>query len=116
MAIVSDPFHHDSIATLDPETAKAVRPKLLPPYNLILDNDDHHSFEFVIMVLSRALGFSAQKAYQYTLEAHTEGQAVLWTGPKEVAEFKLEQVLTFHEDRDDGRKLGPLGCHIEPSL
>lgn len=48
------------------------------------------------------------------MEAHNSGQAVVWTGSKEVAELKLEQILTFHEDRDD-RKLGPLSCRIEPA-
>jgi hypothetical protein len=41
---------------------------------------------------------------------------VVWTGPKEVAELKAEQIQTFHEIREpDARNLGPLGCTIEPA-
>lgn len=112
---MSEPIPHNPIVTADPEVRESTRPQLLPPYNVILENDDHHSFEFVMLVLCRALGCSAERSYQFTLEAHNSGQAVVWTGSKEVAELKLEQILTFHENRDDGRKLGPLSCRIEPA-
>jgi len=94
---------------------EATEPRLLPPYNVILENDDFHSFEFVVMVLSKALGCSFDRSVQYTLEAHETGQSVVWTGSKEVAELKLEQLTTFHEERADGRKFGPLSCRIEPA-
>lgn len=98
------------------ETDTAVRPHLLPPYNLVLENDEDHSFEFVVVVLCKALGYALERAFRYTMEAHEAGQSVVWTGAKEVAELKLEQVLTFHETRErDGAKLGPLNCRIEPA-
>src|SRR5262244_1247932 len=80
----------------------------IPPYHVILLNDDHHSMEFVIDVLSKVLGCSLERAVQLMLEAHTSGRAVIWTGPKEVAELKAEQIRTFHEQRPDGASLGPL--------
>ena len=106
----------DPIVTVEPEVDESTEVRLLPPYHLILHNDDHHSFEFVMAVLCKALGFSVERSYQFTNEAHVSGRAVLWTGQKEVAELKLEQVQTFHEVRDtDGAKLGPLHCTIEPA-
>jgi ATP-dependent Clp protease adaptor protein ClpS len=92
------------------------RPRLLPPYHVILFNDDHHSMEFVVGVLCKVLGCPEEEAIQLMLEAHHSGRAVIWTGPKEVAELKAEQVQTFHETRAaDGAPLGPLGCAIEPA-
>jgi ATP-dependent Clp protease adaptor protein ClpS len=40
---------------------------------------------------------------------------VVWTGPKEVAELKLDQLRTFHEKRGNDQDLGPLRCRIEPA-
>ena len=57
-------------------------------YHVILDNDDFHSFEFVVEVLCKALGYARERSFQLTLQAHTSGRAVVWTGPKEVAELK----------------------------
>lgn len=98
-----------------PKTREATRTRRVPPYNVILENDDHHTFEFVVQVLCKALGCSPERSIQLTYEAHSTGRAVIWTGPKEVAELKVEQISTFHEVHPTGRKLGPLGCVIEPA-
>jgi ATP-dependent Clp protease adaptor protein ClpS len=97
-----------------PREREEIETRLLPPYNVILENDDYHSFEFVVEVLRKVLGCTEQRAFQLTQEAHTKGRAVIWTGSKEVAELKVEQVLTCHEIRGS-LKLGPLGCTLEPA-
>jgi ATP-dependent Clp protease adaptor protein ClpS len=102
-------------ASTKPSPVSETKTRLLPPYHVILENDDHHSFEFVIGVLQKVLGCATERAVQLTQVAHTSGRAVIWTGPKEVAELKQEQVLTFHEERPGGVKLGPLSCVIEPA-
>jgi ATP-dependent Clp protease adaptor protein ClpS len=101
--------------TAKPKELEETKTRFLPPYIVILENDDLHSFEFVLGVLQKALGYNEQKCYQLTLLAHTEGQAVVWTGTKEVAELKMEQMLSFHEIKPNGQKLGPLGVRIEPA-
>jgi ATP-dependent Clp protease adaptor protein ClpS len=106
----------DVIVTTKPKGRQETRTRRLPPYNVILENDDYHSFEFVVGVVRKVLGYAQERAMQLALQAHTTGRAVIWTGPKEVAELKADQVRTFHEARDDdGARLGPLGCTIEPA-
>jgi len=98
-----------------PIEREETKTRRLPPYNVILENDDHHSMEFVMGVLMKALGYNEQHSYQLMMLAHTSGQAIVWTGSKEVAELKLEQMLSFHETQPSGKKLGPLGVRIEPA-
>ena len=106
----------DVIVSTKPKSREQTRTRRIPPYNVILLNDDHHSFEFVVDVLCKSLGYAVERATQLTLEAHTSGRAVVWTGPKEVAELKAEQIGTFHEIRaSDQANLGPLGGEIEPA-
>jgi ATP-dependent Clp protease adaptor protein ClpS len=98
-----------------PREREETQTRLIPPYNVILENDDHHSMEFVIDVLRKVLNCTLQRAVQLMLQAHTTGRSVIWTGPREGAELKVEQVSTFHEDRPGGVKLGPLSCTMEPA-
>ncbi len=106
----------DVVATTKSKPREQNHTRRLPPYNVIIDNDDYHSFEFVAGVLSKALGFASERAHQLTLQAHTTGRAVVWTGPKEVAELKVDQIRSFHEiRRPDGAELGPLDCSLEPA-
>ena len=100
--------------TTDPIEKEEIKTRRLPPYNVILENDDHHSMEFVLSVLQKALGYNEQHSFQLMMQAHESGQAIVWTGSKEVAELKLELMLSCHETRG-GQKLGPLGVRIEPA-
>ncbi len=114
---MSGDFHEmEQMASTKPKELDDVGVKLLPPYNVILNNDDYHSVDFVIQVLQKALGYNQEKSYQLTMEAHNSGRSVIWTGQKEVAEFKVEQIQTYHEIREPGNvKLGPVDCFIEPA-
>jgi ATP-dependent Clp protease adaptor protein ClpS len=112
---VNDPSSTPDVGiTTKPREREETRTRRLPPYNVILENDDHHSFEFVMDVLRKVLGCTAQRAQQLTEEAHTTGRALIWSGAKEVAELKVEQVHSFHEIQGD-KKLGSLGCYLEPA-
>jgi ATP-dependent Clp protease adaptor protein ClpS len=92
------------------------RTRQLPPYHVLIENDDDHSMDFVVMVLRKVFGYDEPQSLTLMLTAHTTGEAVVWTGSKEVAELRLEQILTFRETHwRDGRDLGPLRCRIEPA-
>lgn len=106
----------DVQATTKTEPREETHTRRVPPYNVILENDDHHSMEFVIAVLGKALGYSLERSFQLMMQAHTTGRAVVWTGPREVAELKADQIHSFSETRErDGAQLGPLGCSVEPA-
>lgn len=107
---MSDP----ATPVIEPETA--TRPKLLPPYHVIIENDDDHSQLFVVIVLRKVFGYDEAQATDLMHTAERAGEAIVWTGPKEVAELKLDQLRTYHEKhwRDD-HDLGPLRCRIEPA-
>lgn len=95
---------------------KKKKTRRVPPYNVILENDDHHSQEFVVEVLQKALGYAQERAYRLMMQADRTGRSAVWTGPKEVAELKADQIRSFHETNpDNGAKLGPLSCYIEPT-
>jgi ATP-dependent Clp protease adaptor protein ClpS len=99
-----------------PRGKKKKQTRRVPPYNVILENDDHHSVEFVVEVLQKALGYAQERAYRLMMQAHTSGRSAVWTGPKEVAELKADQIRSFHETNPQGgKKLGPLTCYIEPA-
>jgi ATP-dependent Clp protease adaptor protein ClpS len=56
------------------------------PWNVILYNDDFHSFDEVILQVQKATGVSLERAAEITLEAHLKGRAVCFTGPLERCE------------------------------
>jgi ATP-dependent Clp protease adaptor protein ClpS len=87
----------------------------MPPYHVLIENDDFHSFMFVVAVVQQVFAYPIDRTVELVTHAHQHGEAIVWTGSKEVAELKLEQITTFSEQRDDGKNLGPLSCRLERS-
>jgi ATP-dependent Clp protease adaptor protein ClpS len=112
---VSQGKTEDVLIRTRPKEREKTQTRRLPPYHVIVENDDHHSMEFVVDVLRKALGYSTERAFQLMMQAHTSGRAIVWTGSKEVAELKVDRIRSFHEIGAGQRKLGPLGCSIEPA-
>jgi ATP-dependent Clp protease adapter protein ClpS len=69
-----------------PEAEEKTSTVVIEPWNVILLNDEWHTFEDVILQLMKATGCSIEKAQEITWKVHTEGEAVCYSGPKERCE------------------------------
>jgi ATP-dependent Clp protease adaptor protein ClpS len=89
--------------------------KQLPPYNVIILNDEEHTFDYVIELLTKLFAHAASTAKELTWRIHTTGRAIVYTTHKEKAELKRDQVLAYGPDPRMDVSRGPLGCYIEPA-
>ncbi len=87
-----------------------------PPYNVILFNDEEHSFEYVIELLIKLFKYAKPKAEELTLRIHLTGRAIVMTTHRELAELKREQVLSYGPDPYMSISKGPLACAIEAAI
>jgi ATP-dependent Clp protease adaptor protein ClpS len=88
----------NDLPLLQVETEELIRlrAKLLPPYNVILFNDDYNSMDYVVVVLLHTINTLTQaEAEQIMLTAHLRGSAIVITCPKETAEFYQERILSY---------------------
>ena len=78
-----------------PKTRRAVQTETRrePPYNVIILNDEDHTFEYVIEILCKLFRHSLDTAQKMTWEVHLRGRAIVFTTHKEHAELKRDQVL-----------------------
>ena len=63
------------------ETEVKEKPKVRrqPPYNVILHDDDDHTFEYVIVMLNQLFGYPPEKGYQLAEEVHLNGRVIVLT-------------------------------------
>ncbi len=83
---------------LETETEELVRQRtrLLPPYKVILFNDDYNDMDYVVAVLLHTVNnLSQQEAERIMLTAHLMGSAVVVVCPKEIAEYYQERLLGY---------------------
>ena len=67
--------------------------RLVPPYNVILHNDDHNDMNHVVRSLLKCVpSLSAERAAAIMLEAHLRGRAAVITCPKETAELYRDRL------------------------
>jgi ATP-dependent Clp protease adaptor protein ClpS len=72
-------------------------------WRVIVLNDNHNTFEGVAAALSSVLpGVGYDQGMTYANIIHSSGQAIVWSGPKELAEHYWEQL------KDAGLTMAPL--------
>ena len=86
----------------------AVKPKLPEMFKVMLLNDDYTPMEFVIEVIERFFNKDREQATQIMLKVHTEGLGVCGVYPQDIAETKVNQVLTLAKEHQH-----PLQCVME---
>jgi ATP-dependent Clp protease adaptor protein ClpS len=81
---------------IDTEELLRIRARILPPYKVILFNDDYNEMEYVVAVLMYSVSnLSQQEAERIMLTAHLQGSAVVVVCPKETAEYYQERLLSY---------------------
>lgn len=63
----------------------------LPPYKVLLHNDDVNAMEYVAMTVMQLAAVNETRAVEITLEAHNSGVALVVVTHKERAELVQEQ-------------------------
>jgi ATP-dependent Clp protease adaptor protein ClpS len=103
----------DTIA--QPREKTEEKTESLPPYNVILLDDDDHSYEYVIFMLKTLFGHPPEKGYEMAVEVDTTGRVVVATTHLEEAELKRDQIRAFGPDPLIPRCKGSMSATVEPA-
>jgi ATP-dependent Clp protease adaptor protein ClpS len=103
------------VVTSRPAPDRKNKLKKQPQYVVIVENDDYHTFHYVIEVLQKVCGHGLEEADRLAHEVDQTGRAVVWQGSMEVAELKRDQIRDYGPDIYAQNPVTfPLGCYIEP--
>ena len=91
------------------------KPKQLPPYNVILLDDDDHSYEYVIEMLGVVFTYEPEKGFQLAKEVDETGRVIVLTTHLERAELKRDQILAYGADPRMSRSKTSMRAVIEPA-
>lgn len=72
-------------------TDKPTKPAPLPPYRVLLHNDDHNTQQYVTATICQLTPLKWEQAKHRMSEAHFKGVALILTTHKERAELYEEQ-------------------------
>jgi ATP-dependent Clp protease adaptor protein ClpS len=114
--IVNGAIPFDAMPTLTaPDISTARQEELTPLYNVVLLDDDDHTYDYVIEMLEKLFLFSRSQAYQHAVEVDTTGRTVLMTCELPEAEFARDQIHAYGPDWRMPRSKGSMSAIIEPA-
>ena len=98
-----------------PSSSTENQTQLLPPWHVVLLDDNDHTYDYVIAMLQKLFRHSLQTAYQMAVEVDTTGRVIVFTGPLEHAELKCEQIRAYGADPLLPRSMGSMMAVVEPA-
>jgi ATP-dependent Clp protease adaptor protein ClpS len=93
----------------------AARSQPLRVWNVVLIDDDDHTYDYVIEMLMNLCGHSLERGLRCARTIDREGRAIVFTGHRELAELKLEQIHTFGFDPRLAGSIGGMRAILEPA-
>jgi ATP-dependent Clp protease adaptor protein ClpS len=113
----------DEGAAIKPKRTKTKKPALkrrpklrkLPPYNVILLDDNDHTFEYVVEMLAKVFSYPEDKGNELAKTVDDSGKVIVLTTHKELAELKCDQITTYGADWRLERSKGAMSAVIEPA-
>jgi len=84
-------------------------------WNVVLLDDDEHTYDYVMTLAQELFGRTLESAYLIARTVDTEGRAILTTTHRELAELKRDQAIAFGRDVLLASSTGPMRVILEPA-
>lgn len=87
----------------------------LRPWQVVLLDDDDHTYDYVIEMLMNLCGHSLERGLRSARAIGREGRGVVFTGHRELAELKAEQISDFGVDPRLSTSSGGMTVILQPA-
>ena len=104
-----------TVTTPDVGTRFASGEDLTPLYHVVLLDDDEHTYDYVVEMLSKIFCLTTAIAFQHAVEVDTTGRTIVMTCEREQAEFGREQIHAYGADPRMAISKGSMSAVVEPA-
>ncbi len=98
-----------------PQVKKSNETERIPLYNVVLLDDDDHTYDYVIEMLTKLFAMSTEQAFNHAKEVDATGRTIVITCEQPEAEFGRDQIQGYGADWRMPRSLGSMSAIIEPA-
>lgn len=99
------------VTTADTETHQ----EHVPLFNVVLLDDNSHTYEYVIEMLQKLFMHSEDQAYRHAQQVDLTGRTVVITCGLPQAEFGRDQIHAYGADPRMPQSTGPMRAILEPA-
>lgn len=98
-----------------PGTETTEQEQLTPLWNVVLLDDDQHTYDYVIEMLTRLFFKTVQEAYHHAVEVDSTGRTIVLTCEFSAAEFAKDQIHAYGPDWRMPKCKGSMTATLEPA-
>jgi ATP-dependent Clp protease adaptor protein ClpS len=98
------------------EDAAVAAPAFEPMYNVVLLDDDQHTYHYVVGMLCSVLGVGFEMAFLMARAVDSEGRVVVFTADRDAARGKRDEIKAYGPDPLLPQSTGSMHAVIEPLL
>ena len=98
-----------------PDVEATQRVDLSPRWLVVLLNDDDHTYDYVVEMLTTIFRMSVEQAFVMACEVDQRGRVVVDVTTRERAELKQEQIHAYGPDPRLPRCRGSMSAELEPA-
>lgn len=104
-----------TLTTPEIDTERSEHEQFTPLYNVVLLDDDDHTYDYVVEMLCAIFMLPAEVAFRHAVEVDTTGRTIVMTCEKEQAEFGRDQIHAYGADPRMPRSKGSMSAVVEPA-
>lgn len=108
-------FPTSSTSTLEREEVSA-KSKTLPQWNVVLLDDNYHTYDYVILMLADLFGHPIARCQQMAKEVDATGRVIVFSTHRERAELERDRIIGYGADPRIPQCKGSMSAIIEPSF
>jgi ATP-dependent Clp protease adaptor protein ClpS len=86
-----------------------------PLYNVVLLDDDEHTYDYVVEMLCKLFLLTEAQAYERAVEVDTTGRTIVMTCELPQAEFGRDQIHGYGADWRMPKCKGSMSAVVEPA-
>ena len=99
----------------DPTVKRGSQDQQASFYNVVLLDDDDHTYEYVIEMLQKLFACSEAAAWNHAVEVDSTGRTIVMTCELPQAEFGRDQIHAYGADPRMPRSKGSMSAIVEPA-
>ena len=99
----------------DPTIKKGSQDQQASLYNVVLLDDNDHTYEYVIEMLQKLFACSEAAAWNHAVEVDSTGRTIVMTCELPQAEFGRDQIHAYGADPRMPRSKGSMSAIVEPA-
>ena len=100
--------------TATPVVKREEREQQIPLFNVVLLDDDEHTYDYVVEMLQKLFALSDADAWNHAVEVDTTGRTIVMTCERAQAEFGRDQIHAFGADWRMPQSKGSMSAVVEP--